>query len=65
LFGAYCGCANFELNPTKRNRHLAAMRGQTWASHPLGQATRGEPSVITRHGKPELVILGFGSGSGC
>jgi antitoxin Phd len=23
------------------------------------QATRGKPSVITRHGKPEAVVLGF------
>jgi antitoxin Phd len=25
----------------------------------VDQATRGKPSVITRHGKPEAVILGF------
>jgi antitoxin Phd len=25
----------------------------------VDQATRGTPSVITRHGKPEAVILGF------
>jgi prevent-host-death family protein len=25
----------------------------------VDQATRGNPSVITRHGKPEAVILGF------
>ena len=25
----------------------------------IDQATRGEPSVITRHGKPKVVILGF------
>jgi antitoxin Phd len=23
------------------------------------QATRGKPSVITRHGKPQAVVLGF------
>ena len=26
----------------------------------VDQATRGKPSVITRHGKPEAVVLGFG-----
>jgi antitoxin Phd len=26
----------------------------------VDQATRGKPSLITRHGKPEAVILGFG-----
>ena len=25
----------------------------------VDQATQGKPSVITRHGKPEAVILGF------
>jgi antitoxin Phd len=25
----------------------------------VDQATRGKPSVITRHGKPEAVVLGF------
>jgi antitoxin Phd len=25
----------------------------------VDQATRGRPSVITRHGKPEAVVLGF------
>ena len=25
----------------------------------VDQAIRGEPSVITRHGKPEAVVLGF------
>ena len=25
----------------------------------VDQATRGKPSVITRHGKPEVVVLGF------
>lgn len=25
----------------------------------VNQATRGKPSVITRHGKPEAVVLGF------
>ncbi|MGY3606026.1 MULTISPECIES: type II toxin-antitoxin system Phd/YefM family antitoxin [unclassified Bradyrhizobium] len=25
----------------------------------VDQATRGKPSVITRHGRPEAVILGF------
>ena len=25
----------------------------------LDDATRGKPSVITRHGKPEAVVLGF------
>ena len=25
----------------------------------VDQATRGKPSVITRHGKPEAVLLGF------
>ncbi len=25
----------------------------------VGQAARGKPSVITRHGKPEAVVLGF------
>ena len=25
----------------------------------VDQATRGNPSVITRHGKPEAVVLGF------
>jgi antitoxin Phd len=27
----------------------------------INQATRGKPSVITRHGKPEAVVLGFAS----
>jgi prevent-host-death family protein len=26
----------------------------------VDQAMRGKPSVITRHGKPEAVVLGFG-----
>ncbi|WP_454616758.1 type II toxin-antitoxin system Phd/YefM family antitoxin [Bradyrhizobium cenepequi] len=25
----------------------------------VDQATRGKPSIITRHGRPEAVILGF------
>ena len=25
----------------------------------VDQATQGKPSVITRHGKPEAVVLGF------
>ena len=25
----------------------------------VDQATRGKPSVITKHGKPEAVVLGF------
>ena len=25
----------------------------------VNQATRGKPSVITRHGKPEAVVLGY------
>jgi len=25
----------------------------------LDDATRGEPSIITRHGKPEAVVVGF------
>ena len=25
----------------------------------VDQATRGKPSVITRHGKPEAVVIGF------
>jgi prevent-host-death family protein len=25
----------------------------------VDQATRGKPSLITRHGKPEAVVLGF------
>jgi antitoxin Phd len=25
----------------------------------VDDATRGEPSIITRHGKPEAVIMGF------
>jgi len=25
----------------------------------VDQATRGQPSVITRHGKPKAVVLGF------
>lgn len=25
----------------------------------VDQASRGKPSVITRHGKPEAVVLGF------
>jgi antitoxin Phd len=25
----------------------------------VNQATRGKPSIITRHGKPEAVVLGF------
>jgi antitoxin Phd len=26
----------------------------------VDQATQGKPSVITRHGKPEAVVLGYG-----
>jgi antitoxin Phd len=25
----------------------------------VDDATRGEPSIITRHGKPEAVVIGF------
>jgi prevent-host-death family protein len=25
----------------------------------VDQATRGKPSIITRHGKPEAIVLGF------
>ena len=28
-------------------------------SEVVDQATNGQPSVITRHGKPEAVVLGF------
>src|SRR2546423_15460286 len=30
----------------------------------VDQATRGKPSVITRHGKPEAVVLGFADWEG-
>jgi antitoxin Phd len=29
----------------------------------VDQASRGKPSVITRHGKPEAVVLGLRTGS--
>ena len=31
----------------------------------VDQATRGKPSLITRHGKPEAVVLALLIGSGC
>jgi antitoxin Phd len=41
-------CARFQLKDAKTN--LSAV---------VDQATQGKPSVITRHGKPQAVVLGF------
>ena len=40
-------------------REIQLRDAKTNLSAVIDQAVEGEPSVITRHGKPEAVILGF------
>jgi prevent-host-death family protein len=40
-------------------RKIQLKDAKTNLSAVVDQATRGKPSVITRHGKPEAVVLGF------
>ena len=45
-----CGCSMRKVQLKDAKANLSAV---------VDQATRGKPSVITRHGKPEAVVLGF------
>ena len=40
-------------------RKIQLKEAKAKLSSVVDQATRGKPSVITRHGKPEAVVLGF------
>lgn len=40
-------------------RKIQLKDAKTNLSAVVDQALRGKPSVITRHGKPEAVVLGF------
>ena len=40
-------------------RKIQLKDAKTSLSAVVDQAMRGKPSVITRHGKPEAVVLGF------
>ena len=40
-------------------RKIQLKDAKTNLSAVVDQAIRGKPSVITRHGKPEAVVLGF------
>lgn len=40
-------------------RKIQLKDAKTKLSAVVDQAIRGKPSVITRHGKPEAVVLGF------
>ena len=40
-------------------RKIQLKDAKTSLSALVDQAVRGKPSVITRHGKPEAVVLGF------
>ena len=60
------GCAmNYIYDYSGHMRVKAVMRkiqlkdAKAKLSSVVDQATRGKPSVITRHGKPEAVVLGF------
>jgi antitoxin Phd len=52
--------ANMTTVVTGRNmRKIQLKDAKAKLSTVVDQATRGKPSVITRHGKPEAVVLGF------
>jgi antitoxin Phd len=60
------GLATFEISIYDYSSHIwGVMRkiqlkdAKAKFSAVVDQATRGNPSVITRHGKPEAVVLGF------
>ncbi len=40
-------------------RRIQLKDAKSKLSSVVDQAVRGKPSVITRHGKPEAVVLGF------
>jgi antitoxin Phd len=40
-------------------REVQLKDAETNLSAVIDRAVRGEPSLITRHGKPEAVVLGF------
>jgi antitoxin Phd len=40
-------------------RRVTLRHAKAGLSAVVEQAARGKPSVITRHGKPEAVVLGF------
>ena len=40
-------------------REIQLKDAKAWLSSLVEDATRGQPSIITRHGKPEAVVLGF------
>jgi antitoxin Phd len=40
-------------------REIQLKDAKAMLSSVIDDAVRGEPSIITRHGKPEAVILGF------
>jgi prevent-host-death family protein len=51
--GDYCGHLEGSL------RKIQLRDAKANLSAVVDQAARGKPSVITRHGKPEAVVLGF------
>ncbi len=40
-------------------REIQLREAKATLSSVIDEAKRGEPSVITRHGKPEAVVIGF------
>ena len=40
-------------------REIQLKDAKTSLSSLVDDATRGQPSIITRHGKPEAVVVGF------
>ena len=43
----------------RKPRKIQLKDAKATLSSVVDQATQGKPSVITRHGKPEAVVLGF------
>jgi prevent-host-death family protein len=42
-----------------RMREIQLREAKATLSAVVDQAVRGEPSIITRHGRPEAVVIGF------
>jgi antitoxin Phd len=55
MFAVYDHCGHIE----DAMRKVQLKDAKANLSAVVDQATRGKPSVITRHGKPEAVVLGF------
>ena len=58
----YDHCSHFQAPLSSHSgtmRKIQLKDAKANLSAVVDQATRGKPSVITRHGKPEAVVLGF------